>query len=47
MTKQEAIEILVAYNKWRRGDEFIVMPNVKSVGKAIDVAVEVMKGDRL
>ncbi len=42
MTTNEAIEILKAYNKWRRGGEG-EMPPPKQIGEAIDKAIEVME----
>jgi hypothetical protein len=45
MTIEEALEILIAYNKWRRtDDEDVEMPSPKDIGKAIDVAISVLGG---
>lgn len=42
MKKQEAINILIEANRWRRGAK-IEMPNPKEFGEAIDYAVKFMK----
>lgn len=39
MTKEEALKILIEYNKWRRGAE-TPMLDPKIIGQAIDVAIE-------
>ena len=44
MTTQTAIYILELYNKWRRGNEDMEMPDPKQLGLAIDLAIECMKG---
>lgn len=40
MTKQEAIKVLIHYNKWRRSDVDLPMPEPNLVGKAIDYAIK-------
>lgn len=45
MTKQQALEILIQYNRWRRSDEFVAMPSSKDIGKAIDVAIKILKDE--
>ena len=42
MTKEEALNILVEFQKWRRGAE-IPMQEPRIIGEAIDVAIEVLK----
>lgn len=45
MTFDEAKELLIYYNKWRRDNNVpnsYEMPNPKEIGKAIDVAVEAL-----
>lgn len=36
MSTQEAVNLLLEYNKWRRGDETIEMPIPYKIGAAID-----------
>jgi hypothetical protein len=43
MTKQEIIEGLKTYNKWRRGDETIPQPNPTELGILIDQAIKELK----
>jgi len=43
MTTETAIHILELYNKWRRADEDMEMPDPKQLGLAIDLAIEIMK----
>lgn len=43
MTKEEALNILVEFQKWRRGAE-IPMQEPRIIGEAIDVAIAVLKG---
>ena len=43
MTIKQAIKVLEQYNKWRRGNWKIKMQDPKDVGKAIDVAIHIMK----
>ena len=41
---KKAIELLVQYNNWRRDDSNIFdMPDPKEIGRAIDVAIAVMR----
>jgi len=40
MTTETAIHILELYNKWRRADEDMEMPDPKQLGLAIDCAIE-------
>lgn len=42
MTKKEALNILVEFQKWRRGAE-IPMQEPRIIGEAIDVAIAVLK----
>ena len=42
MTKEEALNILVEFQKWRRGAE-IPMQEPRIIGEAIDMAIEVLK----
>ena len=42
MTKEEALNILVEFQKWRRGAE-IPMQEPRIIGEAIDVAIEALK----
>lgn len=39
MTRAEALDILVEFQGWRRGDD-IPQPDPKVIGKALDVAIE-------
>lgn len=43
MDKQKVIKILEQYNKWRRANEDISMPDPKEIGKAIDCAIKYLK----
>lgn len=43
MDKQKVIEILTAYNKWRRGETDETPFTIKELGIAIDMAVELLK----
>jgi len=43
MTTETAIYILELYNKWRRADEDMEMPDPKQLGLAIDLAIETLK----
>lgn len=43
MTKQQTIDFLINFNKWRRGSETIEMPNPKEIGIAIDLAIKFLK----
>jgi hypothetical protein len=46
MTLQEAVELLIEYNKWRRDSETVMpMPNSKEIGIAIDVVTDYLKGE--
>ncbi len=40
MTRQEIIEGLKSYNKWRRGDEKIPQPHPTELGILIDQAIK-------
>ena len=45
MTREEARELLVWFNNWRRDDHIpnsFEMPNPKEVGIAIDVAIDAL-----
>ena len=44
MEKEKALEILVIYNKWRRGAP-LDMPNPTEIGNALDVAIESLERD--
>jgi hypothetical protein len=44
MNLQEALKILVIYNKWRRGSDDVELPGPKEIGEAIDVAINILKG---
>lgn len=39
MNIDEAIKILIYYNKWRRGKEDEIIYTPKEIGKAIDILV--------
>ena len=39
MTLKQAIKILKAHNKWRRGDKRYMMVDVTQLGIAIDVII--------
>ena len=47
MTKQEAIQILTAFNRWRRDNTGVCALNVtaKEIGEAIDFAIKFMQDD--
>ena len=41
MTKAaDHLTLLIAYQKWRRGDESIAQPHPKDIGKALDWAIK-------
>jgi hypothetical protein len=40
MTTKQAVSILKKFNKWRRGDDKIKMPDTTQIGIAIDIVVE-------
>lgn len=40
MTTKQAISILKKYNKWRRGDSKMKMPDPTKIGVAIDIVIE-------
>ena len=40
---KEIIKFLENYNKWRRGDENIEMPNPKEIGENIDKVIKILK----
>jgi hypothetical protein len=42
MTKDEAREILIEYNRYRRGEVNSPMPNPTKAGQAIDVAIQAL-----
>ena len=42
MTIEQALEILIEHQEWRRGAE-IPMQEPRIIGEAIDVAIEVLK----
>jgi len=42
MTIQQARDVLINYNNWRRGAE-IEQPDPKEIGKAIDLVTEFLK----
>lgn len=42
MTIEQALEILIEYQKWRRGAN-MPQPYVGVVGEALDVAIECLK----
>lgn len=42
MSKKEALEILIEYQKWRRGAD-MPQPSPRIVGEALDVAIEELK----
>ena len=46
MNKQKAIEILEQYNKWRRANEDMDMPDPKEIGKAIDYVINHLKHEK-
>jgi hypothetical protein len=43
MTTKQALSILKKYNKWRRGDGRIKMPDTKQIGIAIDIVVQMIE----
>ena len=45
MNKEEAIKTLEEFNKWRRANEDIDMPDPKDIGKAIDFAIKYLKDE--
>lgn len=45
MDKQKVIKILEQYNKWRRANEDMDMPDPKDIGKAIDFAIKYLKDE--
>ncbi len=42
MTPQEAIEILTRYSAWRRGDDYVRLPDPAVIGRAIDCTLRIM-----
>ena len=40
---QKTIQTLRDYNLWRRGDEDMEQPDPKTIGEAIDSAIEAME----
>ena len=47
MSNESIALFLENYNKWRRGDESIEMPNPKEIGLAIDCAVAYLRNDEI
>lgn len=48
MTAEEARDLLIWFNQWRRDDHVpnkYEMPNPKQIGIAIDVAIEALSND--
>lgn len=43
MEKTEVIKNLETFNKWRRGEEGVEMPDVKEIGITLDNAVKFLK----
>lgn len=43
MTKKQALEVLEAHNKWRRGSDEIPMQEPEDIGKALEVAIKALK----
>jgi len=41
-TFHESLELLREYNRWRRDEEGVAMPDPREIGEAIDVAIRVM-----
>lgn len=44
-SKQKVIDILEEFNKWRRANEDMDMPDPKDIGKAIDFAIKYLKDE--
>lgn len=42
MTPEQARGILITFNRWRRGEDVHPMLDTKDIGKAIDVAIDVL-----
>lgn len=42
MSTQQVADILVRFNKWRRGDDSVSLPTSQEVGVAIDFAISVL-----
>lgn len=42
MTEQEALDLLLRHNRWRRGDDSVEMGDPRAIGLAIDVACRVL-----
>jgi len=45
MNTKTALFILKTHNRWRRGEDSEPQLNPSDIGKAIDVAIEVMEGE--
>jgi hypothetical protein len=43
MDLQEAKEILITFNRWRRGEDVEPMLKPSDIGKAIDVAIQCLE----
>lgn len=43
MKREEVIETLSTHNKWRRGDEELAMHHPKTIGVAIDTAIQMLE----
>lgn len=43
MTQKQALEILTLHNKWRRGSDEIPMQEPEDIGKALEVAIKILK----
>lgn len=44
MANKKAAKFLENYNKWRRGDDSIYIPNQKELGEVIDFVIKYLKG---
>lgn len=43
MDNKKAAKFLENYNKWRRGDDSVDMPNQKELGEVIDFVVKYLR----
>jgi hypothetical protein len=43
-TFHESLALLREYNRWRRGEDGVPMPDPREIGEALDVAIRVMAG---
>ena len=41
--KNEALKILIHYQKWRLGDSDLQMPNPKDITSAINFSIKILK----